>query len=94
MKKKSKPGFSLRLNCINLFFSAGVTIPTLETHQMLVDGVPYNQIPILHIKSTLNNTLMVVTDSSGRQSLGLLDQYSVTRDYYCPSDNLNMSWIS
>jgi small subunit ribosomal protein S11 len=44
---------------------AGITVPTQETMSMLIDGVPYNELPIVHIKSSLNNTIIHVTDHAG-----------------------------
>lgn len=46
-------------------FRAGITIPTLETHAMLIDGIPYNELPIVHIQSTPNNTIVTVTNYTG-----------------------------
>jgi len=44
---------------------AGVTIPTLETHAQLVDGVRYDELPIVHIHASINNTIIKVTDFTG-----------------------------
>jgi len=44
---------------------AGVVIPTLETHASLIDGIRYDELPIVHIHSSLNNTIMTVTDHTG-----------------------------
>lgn len=49
---------------------AGITIPTLETHAMLIDGIPYNELPIVHIQSTPNNTIVTVTNYTGKEILG------------------------
>ena len=46
-------------------FSSGITIPTLETSSVLVAGTRYDELPIVHIKSSLNNTIMVATDHTG-----------------------------
>ena len=45
--------------------SCGFTIPTEETSSMLVNGVRYDELPIVHIQSTKNNTIMTVTDHTG-----------------------------
>lgn len=44
---------------------AGIMTPTLETHSMLVGGVPYSDLPIVQIKSTSNNTIINLTNSKG-----------------------------
>lgn len=49
---------------------AGMTIPTLETHSMLIDGIPYNELPIVHIQSSPNNTIITVTNYTGKEILG------------------------
>lgn len=46
-------------------FRAGITIPILETHAMIIDGTRYDELPIVHIKSSPNNTIMTVTDHTG-----------------------------
>lgn len=46
---------------------AGITIPTLETHATLIDGVRYDELPIVYIKSTPNNTMMTATNYQGRE---------------------------
>ncbi|XP_050044840.1 small ribosomal subunit protein uS11 [Dermacentor andersoni] len=40
--------------------------PDEDTPSMMVDGVPFRDLPICHIKCSLNNTLMTLTDSSGK----------------------------
>ena len=45
--------------------SSGFTIPTEETASMLVNGVRYDQLPVIHIQSTKNNTIIIVTDYTG-----------------------------
>jgi len=32
---------------------------------MLVNGVRYDELPVIHIQSTKNNTIMIVTDHTG-----------------------------
>ena len=39
--------------------------PTKETHSMLIDGVRYDELPIIHIKATHNNTIITVTNGKG-----------------------------
>ena len=43
----------------------GGVIPTLETHAMLVNGVRYDQLPIVHIHTSSNNTIILITDHTG-----------------------------
>lgn len=45
----------------------GITIPTQETHAMLIDGVRFDELPIAHIKSSPNNTIITVTDFTGNK---------------------------
>jgi hypothetical protein len=40
--------------------------PSLETHtSLVVNGVPYNQLKIIAIKSSRNNTILTLTDAKG-----------------------------
>ncbi|PVD19536.1 hypothetical protein C0Q70_20025 [Pomacea canaliculata] len=39
--------------------------PTLETHGMVIDGVRFDELPIVHIKATYNNTIITATDHKG-----------------------------
>ncbi|KAK7496932.1 hypothetical protein BaRGS_00011912 [Batillaria attramentaria] len=39
--------------------------PTLETHGMLINGVRYDELPIIHIKASHNNTIITATDHKG-----------------------------
>ncbi|KAK7115367.1 uncharacterized protein [Littorina saxatilis] len=39
--------------------------PSLETHSMLINGVRYDELPIIHIKATHNNTIITVTNGKG-----------------------------
>ncbi len=40
--------------------------PTVNTHSsLIVDGVPYDRLHIVNIKSTPNNTIMTLTDHKG-----------------------------
>jgi len=45
--------------------SCGFTIPTEETPSMLVNGVRYDELPIIHISARKNNTIIAVTDHTG-----------------------------
>ena len=45
-----------------------MTIPTYDTHAMLIDGVRFDELPIVHIKASLNNTIISVTDHTGMSS--------------------------
>jgi hypothetical protein len=53
---------------LNVFLmcSAGTTIPSLDTMSMLVDGIRYDELPVVHIKSSPNNTIIHVTDHTGK----------------------------
>lgn len=48
-----------------LYWRAGITIPTLETVNMMVDGVRYDELPIVNIFASQNNTLLKLTDHTG-----------------------------
>lgn len=39
--------------------------PTQNTATQIFNGIPYNQLPIVHIKATNNNTIISATDSDG-----------------------------
>ena len=40
--------------------------PTVETHSLLmVDGEPFNKLPIVYISATGNNTILTLTDCNG-----------------------------
>lgn len=39
--------------------------PTLETHSMLINNTRFDELPIVHIKATHNNTVVMVTDGKG-----------------------------
>ncbi|XP_076465607.1 small ribosomal subunit protein uS11-like [Babylonia areolata] len=39
--------------------------PTLETHSMLINNTRFDELPIIHIKATHNNTIIMVTDGKG-----------------------------
>ncbi|XP_026758751.1 28S ribosomal protein S11, mitochondrial [Galleria mellonella] len=39
--------------------------PTLESDNLLFDGMPYNQLPICNIRVTHNNTIFTMTDAAG-----------------------------
>lgn len=42
-----------------------INIPTPDTHCMLFDGVRYDQLPIAHVHTSKNNTIITVTDHIG-----------------------------
>ena len=50
----------------NSNFRRDAIIPTLETHAQLYDGVRYDELPIVHIKATLNNTIMTLSNHNGK----------------------------
>ncbi|MFH4974107.1 hypothetical protein AB6A40_000816 [Gnathostoma spinigerum] len=37
-------------------------LPTVEVFKQLYDGIPFEELPIVHVKATYNNTLITVTD--------------------------------
>lgn len=39
--------------------------PSLETHSMVINGVRYDELPVIHIKATHNNTIITVTNGKG-----------------------------
>lgn len=51
------------------FTDAGITIPTEETSSMLIAGTRYDELPIVHIKSSLNNTIIIATDFTGKTKI-------------------------
>ena len=46
-------------------FASGIPCPTLDTHAMVIDGTRYDELPIVHIKATRNNTIISLTDFRG-----------------------------
>ena len=38
-------------------------LPTVETMKQIFDGIPYEDLPIVHIKASKNNTIITVTDA-------------------------------
>ena len=56
--------FDVWLNCLYAH-SCGFTIPTAETPSMLVNGVRFDELPIIHIHASKNNTIITVTDHTG-----------------------------
>jgi len=44
---------------------SGTCIPTMETMSMMIDGVRFDRLPVVHIKSSPNNTIMSLTDHTG-----------------------------
>ncbi|CAD5119883.1 unnamed protein product [Dimorphilus gyrociliatus] len=40
----------------------GFSIPTMQTHETLVNDIKYRDLPIVHIQSTKNNTIMTCLD--------------------------------
>lgn len=47
------------------FTDCGFTIPTAETASMLVNGVRYDELPVIHVHASKNNTIITVTDHTG-----------------------------
>lgn len=52
----------------------GIRIPTEETHEALVAGQKYSELPIAHVHASYNNTIITVTDHTG--TCGTLECYS------------------
>ncbi|XP_071108154.1 small ribosomal subunit protein uS11-like [Haliotis cracherodii] len=46
-------------------FRPGTVYPTMETAGMLVDGVRFDMLPIVHVKATHNNTIVTLTNGEG-----------------------------
>ncbi|XP_064619124.1 uncharacterized protein LOC135482734 [Lineus longissimus] len=45
--------------------ASGIPFPSLETHSMVIDGTRYDELPIVHIQATRNNTIVALTDFKG-----------------------------
>jgi len=73
--------------------SSGFTIPTEETASMLVNGVRYDQLPVIHIKSSKNNTIIIVTDHSGEHGKACLVKIISIRVPTHPGKSWIFSWI-
>ncbi|KAL5005364.1 hypothetical protein ScPMuIL_018820 [Solemya velum] len=43
----------------------GKLFPNLETHSMMIGGVRYDELPIIHIKATHNNTILSLSKYTG-----------------------------
>lgn len=44
--------------------------PTLETHSMLINGTRYDELPIIHVKASHNNTIITAVDHKGKVLCG------------------------
>jgi ribosomal protein S11 len=42
------------------------SFPTLESHNQVFDGIKYTDLPIVHIKATSNNTIILTADAQGK----------------------------
>ena len=62
-------------------FRRDAIIPTLETHAQLYDGVRYDELPIVHIKATLNNTIMTLSNHNGK-CVGLIFWWLMKLPYW------------
>ncbi|ESN90032.1 hypothetical protein HELRODRAFT_182938 [Helobdella robusta] len=52
------------------FTESGITIPTENTPSTTIDGVRFDKLPIAHIKSSPNNTIISITNHTGLELLG------------------------
>lgn len=43
-------------------------IPPVSTENLMFGGIPYYELPVIHIKATYNNTHVNITDHTGRRS--------------------------
>jgi len=51
------------LVCVfTMWICRGMLVPTMETHEALVAGQKYRELPVVHIRATYQNTLIVATD--------------------------------
>ena len=48
----------------------GVVIPDINTPGMLVNGVRFDELPVLHLKCSTNNTIAHLTDHTGGNCIG------------------------
>lgn len=46
-------------------------LPTVEIFKQHFDGIPFEELPIVHIKATRNNTLITVTDHKVSTALSI-----------------------
>ena len=51
---------------IFLCFRPGVVFPTKETHSEIFDGVRFDELPILNIRATKNNTIASCDRHNGK----------------------------
>jgi len=51
--------------------AGGISIPTLETLSMTINGIPFDQLPVIHIKATTNNTHICLTNHTGKTVMDL-----------------------
>jgi len=52
-----------------VFFSKDDIFPTAETPDQLFDGIRFADLPICHIKTSPNNTIIMITDTTGTEQL-------------------------
>ena len=71
-------------------YSFGVTIPTEDTPSSEVDGVRFDMLPIAHIKSSPNNTIIIITDHTGSHRLLCFKNYFL--DFNTKFGFLARSW--
>lgn len=45
--------------------TSGIPFPTVETHAMVIDGTRYDELPIIHVHATRNNTIVTLTNYKG-----------------------------
>lgn len=65
LPKKDEGTLGERLVDIDPSHTTWSMFPDEDTPNLVFDGVRFQDLPICHIKCSLNNTLMTLTDSSG-----------------------------
>ncbi|XP_077556706.1 mitochondrial ribosomal protein S11 [Haemaphysalis longicornis] len=66
LPKKDEGTLGERLVDVDPSHTTWSMFPDEDTPNLLFDGVRFQDLPICHIKCSLNNTLMTLTDSSGK----------------------------
>ncbi|KAH9369660.1 hypothetical protein HPB48_007627 [Haemaphysalis longicornis] len=75
LPKKDEGTLGERLVDVDPSHTTWSMFPDEDTPNLLFDGVRFQDLPICHIKCSLNNTLMTLTDSSG---VSMLSCYFLT----------------
>lgn len=61
----SKFNFMLLRESLSIYFRKGNVFPDETTPTTLFFGIPYSEIPIVHIKTSPNNTTLIITNAKG-----------------------------